>query len=238
VFLAAHRAWYGGWTPYATGDHFVGGELTVVGHDPDYVGRSRRLLGLLVDRTFGLAAWQPAWLLAVPAVAALAARRPPGWKLVALPLAAGWAVATWVALTMHGWWFPGRQLVVVLPLAVLAIVLWKPRLAAAVGAIGVATYAFLVVEAYRGGLTFVVDFFETENPWYRAWRLALPDFWREDAWTWPLAALWALAALCAVYAYTATRRAWGRSETRAPSGTSSVEGRCETSVVPSPSRTR
>jgi hypothetical protein len=232
AFLAAHKLWYGGWTPYAAGDHFVGGELTVVGHDPDYPGRSRRLLGLLVDRTFGLAAWQPAWLLLVPALAVLAARRPPGWKLVALPLAAGWLVATFVALTMHGWWFPGRQLVVVLPLGVLAIVLWKPRLAAAVGAIGVASYLFLVVEAYRGGLTFVVDFFETENPWYRAWRLALPDFWRENVWTWPLAALWAL------YAYTATRRVWGRTETRAPSGTTSVEGRCDRSVVPSPSRTR
>ena len=59
VFLVLHRWWYGGWTPYAAGD-FVGGELSVVGTEPDYLGRSRRLLGLLVDRGFGLAAWQPA----------------------------------------------------------------------------------------------------------------------------------------------------------------------------------
>ena len=66
VFLVLHRWWYGGWTPYAAGDHFVGGELSVVGTEPDYLGRSRRLLGLLVDRGFGLAAWQPAWLAGRP----------------------------------------------------------------------------------------------------------------------------------------------------------------------------
>ena len=76
AFVAVHLAIYGGVTPYAAGSHFADGELTVVGDDPDYVGRSRRLVGLLVDRDFGLAAWQPAWLLLVPAVAALAARRP------------------------------------------------------------------------------------------------------------------------------------------------------------------
>ena len=122
VFLGAHQALYGGVTPYAAGSHFVGGELTVVGSDPDYLGRGRRLVGLLVDRDFGLAAWQPAWLLVVPAVAALLARRPRGWAALALPR--NRLVATFVALTMQGWWFPGRQVVVVLPAAVLAIAWW------------------------------------------------------------------------------------------------------------------
>ena len=101
VFLGAHQALYGGVTPTRRG-HFVGGELTVVGSDPDYLGRGRRLVGLLVDRDFGLAAWRPAWLLVVPAVAALLARRPRGWAALALPLATGWLVATFAALTMPG----------------------------------------------------------------------------------------------------------------------------------------
>jgi hypothetical protein len=124
AFLLLHRWWYGGWTPYAAGDHFVGGEFAAVGSEPDYLGRSRRLLGLVVDGGFGLAAWQPAWLLAVPALAALARRRPPGWAALAGPLLAGWLVASFVALTMHGWWFPGRQVVVVLPLAAVAVAWW------------------------------------------------------------------------------------------------------------------
>jgi len=234
VFVIAHKAWYGGWTPYAAGDHFIGGELTVVGHEADYVGRARRLLGLLVDRTFGLAVWQPAWLLVVPALAWLAARRERRWLIVVVPLVLGWLVATFVALTMHGWWWPGRQLVVVLPLAVLAIAAWaassRSRLlaVAALGGVGVLTHAWFVVEAYWGELTWAVDFYETESPWVRGLRLVLPDFWQVNAATWPLAALWALLlGAAAAYAYTGTRRAWGRSDTRAPSGTISVDGRWE-----------
>ena len=121
VYLAFHRSVYGGWTAYASGDHFADGELLVLGQDPDYLGRSRRLVGLLVDKGFGLVAWTPAYLLAVPALAALARRRPPGWAALVAVFSAGYAVATWVAPTMHGWWWPGRQLVVVLPVVVVAV---------------------------------------------------------------------------------------------------------------------
>ena len=44
-----------------------------------------RLVGLLVDRGFGLAAWAPVFLLAVPALAALVRRRPPGWLALVVP---------------------------------------------------------------------------------------------------------------------------------------------------------
>ena len=130
AYLVAHRLLYGGWTVYAAGDHFTGGELTVMGQDPDRLGRSRRLAGLLLDRGFGLAAWMPGYLLAVPALAVLARRRPPGWAALVAPLAAGWATATWVALTMHGWWWPGRQVVVVVPCLVLAVAWWAGRVRA------------------------------------------------------------------------------------------------------------
>ena len=196
VFLVLHRWWYGGWTPYAAGDHFVSGELSVVGTDPDYLGRGRRLVGLLVDRGFGLAAWQPAWLLAVPAVAALARRRPAGWTAIALPLAAGWLVATFVALTMHGWWFAGRQVVVVLPLAALAVAWWtgpdrrRRLLLAMAGAAGVLAFGWLVAEGAAGRVTWAVDFAATTNPLYRAWRLALPDYLAMSRWSWVLHVAW------------------------------------------------
>ena len=73
-------------------------------------------IGLLVDREFGLAAWAPAWLLLAPALAALgAAAGRPGRSRWSVPALAGWFVATFVALTMHGWWWPGRQVVVIAP---------------------------------------------------------------------------------------------------------------------------
>ncbi|HXV93958.1 MAG TPA: hypothetical protein VD813_11710, partial [Pseudonocardia sp.] len=94
VNLAVHRVVWGGWTAYASGDHFAEtGEFAVVGVDPDHAERTLRIAGLLLDREFGLVPWQPAWLLAVPAVAALLTRRRPGWAVLAAPLAAGWFVA-------------------------------------------------------------------------------------------------------------------------------------------------
>jgi hypothetical protein len=199
VFLVLHRWWYGGWTPYAAGDHFASGELSVVGTEPDYLGRSRRLLGLLVDRGFGLAAWQPAWLLAVPALAVMLARRPRGWAAVAAPLAAGWLVATFVALTMHGWWFAGRQVVVVLPLAALAVAWWtgpdhrRRVLLAVAGGVGVLAQLWLVAEGAAGRVTWAVDATATTNPLYRAWRLVLPDYLAMSWWTWVLHVAWLVA---------------------------------------------
>jgi hypothetical protein len=227
AFLVLHRWWYGGWTPYAAGDHFVAGELSVVGAEPDYLGRSRRLLGLLVDRGFGLAAWQPAWLLAVPALAVLARRRPAGWAALAAPLATGWLVASFVALTMHGWWFAGRQVVVVLPLAALAVAWWAGadrgrRLLLAVAALsGVLAQLWLVAEGAAGRVTWAVDFTATANPLYRAWRLALPDYLAMSWWTWALHGAWlvALTAWAVVAARgrqgpPAFRRLGGRELTR------------------------
>lgn len=201
TYLAVHQVVWTGWTPYASADHFVAsGEFGAVGFAPDYRGRSTRLLGLLVDRGFGLAAWQPAWLLVVPALGALAWVRPPGAAALAVPLAAGWLTATFVAVTMHGWWFPGRQVVVVLPAAVLAIT-WAAgrsgalRAALAVlGVLGVLNWAWLAVETTAGPLTLVVDFLATANPLYRGWSLLLPDYRAETALTWALHGVWMVVA--------------------------------------------
>lgn len=184
VFLIAHRVLYGGWTVYATGDHFAStGELSVVGTHADYVGRSRRVVGLVVDRSFGLAAWAPLYLVAAVALGALVRRRPPGWLALVAPLAAGWATAVWVALTMHGWWWPGRQVVVVLPCLVLATAWAAGRpgatlLRAAVvvgGVLGLLFWGWLVVEVLDGSRTLIVSFAETTDPVFRGWRWFLPD---------------------------------------------------------------
>ncbi len=223
VFVGAHQALYGGFTPYAAGSHFVDGELSVVGSDPDYLGRGRRLVGLLVDRDFGLAAWQPAWLLLVPAVAALVARRPRGWAAIALPLATGWLVATFVALTMQGWWFPGRQVVVVLPAAVLAVAWWARggrRLAAtlALGAVGLLAYAWVAVEGALGRIAWVVDLQDTANPVYRAWSAVLPDYLPVSDATWPLHWAWTAALMAAAALAARPEGGYRRLDLRVRSG--------------------
>lgn len=207
AYVAGHLAWYGGLTVYAAGDFFRehGGQLTVVGLDPDYVGRSRRLVGLLVDDEFGVGIWQPLWLLAVPGLAAWFRRGPDGWELVALPLLVGWLNATFVALTMQGWWFPGRQIVVVLPLALVAVAALADRSAAwartvvAAGILGVVAYVFLVVEGLAGRLRWVIDFATTTNPVYRAVKPAFPDYLDVTTRTWALQSLWIVVLLGAAW---------------------------------------
>jgi hypothetical protein len=182
VYLVAHHRIYGGWTAYATGDHFEQtGEFSVIGTSPNYLGRSRRLVGLLVDRGFGLAAWMPGWLLLPVALGAIARRRPRHWPVLAIPVAAGWFVATFVALTMHGWWWPGRQVVVILPVVVVAFAWVVDRVPAVrvplavATVIGVLTWWWTTIEAITMRHVLIVDFEQTANPWYRLWHHLLPD---------------------------------------------------------------
>jgi hypothetical protein len=198
AYLAIHRLGWGGWTVYATGDHFVGtGEFSVVGVTPDYVGRSLRLVALLVDRGYGIGAWQPAWLLAVPAFVALLVLRPRWWATLALPLAAGWLVATFVALTMNGFWWPGRQVVVVLPLVLLLVLWWLAhsgvgvRLGAlALGFVGVVALACLLVDGWAREITWVSGFEAVDDPAYQLIRHAMPDYRAGWLHFWPAHLAW------------------------------------------------
>jgi hypothetical protein len=189
VYLLLHWLLWGGWTVYATGDHFAQtGEFSVVGVEPDYLGRTLRLVALFSDRAYGLVVWQPAWLLAVPALAALIAwggRTPTGHlrAAVAAPLLAGWAVATWPALTMHGFWWPGRQVVVVLPLAALAVLWWIGRVvprwrpvALIAAAAGVVHQCALLVDGWFGDFTWVMSFGAVDDLLYRVLRPIFPDY--------------------------------------------------------------
>ncbi len=214
LYLVVHHRLYGGWTPYATGDQFARtGEASVVGSSPDLVGRSRRLVGLLVDRGFGLGAWAPAWLFAPVAAGAMARLRPRGGGVLAVVVAAGWLTASFVALTMHGWWWPGRQLVVVLPCVVVAVA-WladrMPRLrpwVASAGAAGVITWCWTTFEAVTRRRALVVDFTSTANPLYRLWRLVLPDGRAATTGDDVLLSVWAVAVLASAGAgWFCTRR--------------------------------
>jgi hypothetical protein len=180
AYVVGHRLLYGGLTVYAAGSHFASGELTVVGNDPDYAARTTRIVGLLVDRHFGLGPWQPAFLVAPVALVSLVRRR--GAWLLAATVAAGWATAVWVALTMHGWWWPGRQTVVVLPLVVVAIATWADGLApiaqrglAAVAGLGVLAYGLLAWGATAQWHPLIVDFEQTPNPVLWLIRPLFPD---------------------------------------------------------------
>ncbi|MFQ5558796.1 MAG: hypothetical protein ACE5GB_14980, partial [Acidimicrobiales bacterium] len=181
---------------------FVNGEWLVLGRHPDYLGRSRRLIGLVIDRGFGLAAWNPIYLAVPMSLVAMVKRRVGRWQLLLALILSGWAVATWVAFTMHGWWWPGRQLVPVLPLVAIAFAVWLGRAGrraaaamAAAGVFAVAGWLWLVTEASTGRIALIVDFEQTSNPLYRAWRTVLPDHRHLDSSGVVLTALWAVVLL-------------------------------------------
>jgi len=226
VYVALHARVYGGLTPYAAGDFFAanGGQLSVMGDNPNRLARTQRLSGLLVDRDFGLAAWQPAYLLAVPALGALAVRRPPHWALLGAPLAAGWAVATWVAVTMHGWWWPGRHVVHALPGAVLVVAWWLARLRRGVvvawvaASVGVVSTLWLAADAALGDVTLVFDPWATTNPVHHLVRPLLPDLRADRPVDAVLLALWSVALIAA--AALAARHAGSTRPPAAPSHTS------------------
>jgi hypothetical protein len=207
VYLELHRRLYGGWTVYAAGDHFTEtGQLSVVGTRVDLLGRSRRLSGLLVDRDFGLVPWSPVWLVLPMAAGALARRRPPGAALLLCTVGAGWLNATLLALTMHGWWVPGRQVVVVLPLAAVAVAWLVDRVPLPVPAVVVAglvaasNWLWLAVEASTGRRTLVIDFAATAAPAYRLVRPLFPDGMTASASSHVLLGIWTVVLLAVVVA--------------------------------------
>jgi hypothetical protein len=233
IYLLVHRVVWGGWTVYASGDDFQsGGEFSVVGTHPNYPGRTERLTALLLDRHWGIAAWQPAWLLAVPALAALLARRPRGWAGLLFPVLAGWLVATYVALTMSGFWSPGRQVVVILPLVVLVIAWWlstAPPAAivagAALGFLGVVAMASLLVDGWDRRISWVFGFEQVDDPLYDGWRLLLPPYrGGSGAEVWVRHGLWLvlLAAVASLAYRVGDRPARGAARGSPPAASGSV----------------
>ena len=198
VYLIIHKRIYGGWTVYATGDHFVNGEFEVVGRNPNIGARTRRLSGLLLDKEFGLIPWTPAFIALIPAFAFMIKERFKETSSLLLCVCVGWAVATWVALTMHGWWWPGRQLVVILPAVIISMAmlaekfrLWRWFIYLG-GISGTAAWLWLAFEATTDRRTLVVDFHETTYPIYRALSSILPDFTNYDQSALLLNTIWLL----------------------------------------------
>jgi hypothetical protein len=104
---------------------------------------------------------------------------------------------------MHGYWWPGRQLVVVLPLAMLLVLWWLQRsppvmrrIALGLGLAGVLSYTMLLVDGYQGEISWVTGFQRVDDPVYSVIRHALPDY-RGDFWPLHIAWVVAFAALLA-----------------------------------------
>ena len=143
MFVTINDQLFGGFTPAAAAVPVERlGDLDAA----DYLERAPRLVGLWLDRTYGVLRWAPIIALAFYGlwllwrshrdhIARLLPERADvevAAVLCALVCAAQVLVATFVAPTMFGFFFPGRYLLAALPVAV-ALVAWGLRHAPRVG---------------------------------------------------------------------------------------------------------
>jgi hypothetical protein len=165
LFVAINEGLYGGITPYSGLP--AGTSATGASSFGDYLDRAPRLAGLFLDRDVGLVRWAPVLLLAFVGVWLLwrghrerLAQAVPGYRtmasaagLCAAAIGVQLLVAAFVAPVVGGPWFPGRQLIAVLPLAI-PLTAWGlrhlPRVGTALALLTAAASVWLYVDVRFG----------------------------------------------------------------------------------------
>jgi hypothetical protein len=135
----------------------------------------------------------------------LAWRRGGAARVVALLIAVQVGIATFVAITMMGWWFPGRTMMTILPLFPVAIVEVVRRVGP-LGRVGVVvagawsalTTALLALAGHRGEVVLAVDPFSMSAAPFRLAGTLFPDYRGWGSHTWTFTAAWLVAAALAV----------------------------------------
>jgi len=203
-FTWFHLRTYGTLTPYSVGLVYAGDHVfSVLAQHFGFADRAYRLIGLFIDQRFGIGRWAPVLLIAFPTVGLL-------WRggsvsrLVLALIAAQLLIATFLAVTMMGWWFPGRTMITVLPLFPLPMTLLLMRLPTwgrlAVGLMGLYTFAItaaLVIAGHNNEITIAVDPFNIKAPLFQVITPIFPDYRHWTIQTWLLTGVWSLAAVFA-----------------------------------------
>ena len=190
-FAWFHLHLFGSLTPYGVNVVYAGWNTSEIlsGH-VEWRERYYRLWGLFIDRRFGIGRWAPLLLAAVPGLALLALAKPP-FRLVLGLICVQVLVATFVVITMMGWWFPGRTLLTVLPLSVVPIVLMVSRLPLwgriTIGLLGIMTMANtygLAIAGRSEEITIAVNPFDMSFPAFQglAGLFPLYTWWTIETW--------------------------------------------------------
>ena len=197
IFIWFHLVTFGELTPYSLNSVYAGfSTAEVVNSHIDFSDRIYRLWGLFVDRRFGIGRWAPVLLLLVPGLIPLL-RTSAMHRLILALIATQVVIATFVAITMMGWWFPGRTMVTVLPLfsipmSLLIVQAPNPvRMSALVlGLYSLAVTAALAHAGHSGEVVLAVDPFEMSTPLFQAIAGIFPDYRSWGAETRLLTAIW------------------------------------------------
>ena len=197
LFAWFHLDTFGGLTPYSVNLVYAGdGTISILGDHFDFTKRLYRPLGLFVDQRFGIARWAPILLLVIPAAPLL-------WKINALSrliltlLIVQIFIATFVVITMMGWWFPGRTIVTVLPLMALPLTIlftqspaWVRVVLGVLSAYSVLITALLAVSGHAQEIVIAVNPFEMSSTLFQLISPIVPDYRMWDGHTWTLTFIW------------------------------------------------
>ena len=219
LFVWFHLATFDGLTPYGVNVVYAGlstGEI--VESHVELGERAYRLWGLFVDRRFGVGRWAPLLLMSIPGMV-LMARGAPIHRLILVLVSIQVLIATFAAITMMGWWFPGRTLLTVLPLMVIPIALvaervpaWARAAMALLALYGATVTAGLAHAGHAGEITIAVDPFDLAFLPFRGTANLFPDYTSWTGETWVLTIVWlTLAAISIPVAFLSTTAGRSRS---------------------------
>ena len=190
-FAWFHLHLFGGLTPYGVNVVYARwNTIDILGGHIEFGERYYRVWGLFIDRRFGIGRWAPLLLAAVPGLALLAVANSVH-RLVLSLIIVQMLIATFVAITIMGWWFPGRTLLTVLPLFVPPITLllvrtplWGRITAAMLGVLTLATTYGLAVAGRSGEITIAVDPFDMAFSPFQGLAGLFPLFtwWTTETW--------------------------------------------------------
>jgi hypothetical protein len=219
LWAAINEGLYGGLTPYSA---------DVEGSGASLPGRTYRLVALFLDRDYGLLRWAPVFALAFAGAWLLwrsrrdrVARAVPGVRgiqltagLCAAVVGVQLLVATFLAPTMFGFWFPPRHLLAALPLAI-PLCAWGlrglPRLGTALGALTLAASVWLYLDVRLGNGGLVAD--RPDAP-FGPLTHVFPVFAKGSVWPFVLAG--GVGATLAALAFVELRRSPGSRPRRQP----------------------
>ncbi len=197
AWAAFHLAAFDSLTPYHVNVVYAGdGTAEIVARHAGFGDRVYRLWGLLIDRRFGVGRWAPVLLAALPGLWLLA-RGDARLRLVLALVAAQALMASFVAITMMGWWFPGRTLAAVFPLLPIPLALAAsaagPYARASIAALGLYSLAVTAALAQAGHareIAVAVDPFAMRAALFRVPGGLFPQYTAWTAETWLLTLAW------------------------------------------------